>query len=645
MKFTVRTLNLILLGFVCVSPLAAQDKDILPVPESYRVEGVPPIRTSEVSKLFYEQNEIRSNLIWDADKANRRLLVTDETRNIYLLDSPLAKPVKLTEKAVPHLVRFSPDGRSFLFISDHEKPDTFQLYLYDLKDRTEKKAALLTGKDESIESAVWGKTGDAVYYTKIDYESKTSKLCRSAALVETCFKAKLPGIWYLLDADEKHLLLKNWRSSSTQSLHVFEPETNTFSTIADKGNSPKGSLASGYVVYSSEGSDVCKGHACIAVYDLKKGRAAALNFPGTIAASHDFKISPGGGNLLVQETRDGIDHLRIFAFKNGSLGKEVLPFIKGSFVIWNTRWLSDRELVYTLENNEKPTYIQSFNLATGETANWTKGRLPAALDGTVGPAEVIRWNSFDNMEITGYIVRPRTTTGRLPVLIRVHGGPQVQDRPIFDPTDALLALQLGVSIIHTNIRGSSGFGRSFMDADDREKREHAVKDIRALLDWVEKQKDLDPRQIYLQGQSYGGFVVLSAAMHEPTRVKAVIAESPVVSIRGYLSQSWVNDFMKTEYGDPKDEALMAKLDTLSPLNNADRWNKIPLLMMMGKRDGRIPEANVVDLKNQLQKQNTEVWYIYSTEDGHGVGGKYVTATIYKFLKTQIEQTKRRKQNK
>jgi len=94
MKFTVRTLNLILLGFVCVSPLAAQDKDILPVPESYRVEGVPPIRTSEVSKLFYEQNEIRSNLIWDADKANRRLLVTDETRNIHLLDSPLAKPVK-----------------------------------------------------------------------------------------------------------------------------------------------------------------------------------------------------------------------------------------------------------------------------------------------------------------------------------------------------------------------------------------------------------------------------------------------------------------------------------------------------------------------------------------------------------------------
>lgn len=554
MKFTVRTLNLILLGFVCVSPLAAQDKDLFPVPESYRVEGVPPILNSEVSKLFHEPSEIRSNLIWDADQKNRRLLVTDETNDIYLLESPLAKPVKLTENGVPYRVQASPDGRQFLFISDREKRDTFQLYLFDFNDRAIRNVAPLSGKDQSIESAVWSKKGEAVYYTKIDYDLKVSTLCQThilKELKEACFKTDLKGIWYVLDADEKRILLKSWRSSSNQSLYIFDLGTSTLSTIADKGNSTKGALADGYVFFTSDGSDVCKGQICLAVFDLKTREATALNLPNSLAPIHDFRISPGSDKLLLRETRDGLDQLRIFKFRKGRIGKEVPPFVKGSFVIWHTRWLSDQEVVYTIENNEKPASVQSFNLSTGQSTDWTKELLPTALGGAVEPPEIIRWNSFDKLEISGYVVRPRRTPQPMPVLIRVHGGPQVFDRPVFDTNDATLASQLGMAILHTNIRGSSGFGGAFMDADDREKREHAVKDIQALLDWVEKQKDLDPEQIYLQGQSYGGFIALAAALKEPLRVKGVIAEYPVVSIREYLSQSWINDFAKIEFGDPK----------------------------------------------------------------------------------------------
>jgi dipeptidyl aminopeptidase/acylaminoacyl peptidase len=174
-----------------------------------------------------------------------------------------------------------------------------------------------------------------------------------------------------------------------------------------------------------------------------------------------------------------------------------------------------------------------------------------------------------------------------------------------------------------------------MDADNKEKRGDAVKDIRALLDWIEKQPDLDANRIYLRGESYGGFVVLSAALQEPTRVKAVIAEYPLVSIRSYLTQSWIDEFARNEYGDPKDENLMKKFDELTPLNNASRWNNIPLFLTRGKLDTRSPEKDVTDLKNQLQNKNTEVWYIYSEKDGHGVSGRYVTAAMYQFLKKQI----------
>lgn len=105
-------------------------------------------------------------------------------------------------------------------------------------------------------------------------------------------------------------------------------------------------------------------------------------------------------------------------------------------------------------------------------------------------------------------------------------------------------------------------------------------------------------------------------------------------IRGYLAQSWIDEFAKSEYGDPKDEDLMKRLDALTPLNNTDRWNNIPLFITRGKLDSRTSEKDVIDLKTQLQNKNSEVWFVYSTDGGHGFGGKYVTAAMYQFLKKQ-----------
>lgn len=150
---------------------------------------------------------------------------------------------------------------------------------------------------------------------------------------------------------------------------------------------------------------------------------------------------------------------------------------------------------------------------------------------------------------------------------------------------------------------------------------------------------MDADQIYLRGGSYGGFIALSTALQEPTRIKGVIAEYPLVSIRGYLAQSWIDEFAKNEYGNPTDENLMKKLDALSPLNNTDKWNNIPLFLTRGKLDTRTSEKDVIELKNQLQNKNSEVWFVYSTDDGHGFGSKYLTAAMYVFLKKQINKEK------
>jgi dipeptidyl aminopeptidase/acylaminoacyl peptidase len=601
---------------------SGSNSDVFPVPDSYKTEGIPPIKKSEVDNLFYDASAVRSNLIWDADKQNRRLLVTDETNSVWLLNTPMSAPVKLLEKIVPQSLKVRPGGEAFAYTTDHEDEDNYQLYIYNFKEKTPKKVVVLTGKDESVDSFVWSKKGDALFYVRADYDTKTAKLCRNDLQKEKCFQTSFSGIWEVMDTDENKILLKYWKASSSQHLYLLDTQADKLAPIDEKGNSRKAFFAGDRFFWTSEGNENCQKEPCILSQDLKNGKISQLNLPENLLNLNDVKISPEGNYVVIQNSKDGIDVLRVFRLKNGKITKEIPPFISGSFVVWNVRWLSDNEIAYTLENIGKPASIQSFDFNTKKITDWTKERLPAQLADKVKSPEVIRWKSFDQ---------------KSPVLIYVHGGPQILDKPLFNTTDIRLAANLRMATIHTNLRGSSGFGKDFMDADNREKRGDAVKDVQALLDWIGRQPDLDANQIYLRGVSYGGFVVLSTALQEASRIKGVIAEYPLVSVRGYLAQSWIDEFARNEYGDPKDEDLMKRLDWLSPLNNTDRWNNIPLFITRGKLDSRTSEKDVIDLKNQLQNKNSEVWFVYSTDGGHGFGGNYVTAAMYQFLKKQINK--------
>ena len=636
-KFLTVTSGLLLTIFSVQTAPAQENSDIFPVPDSYKTEGIPAIKKSEVEHLFYDPSTIRSNLIWDTDIKNRRVLVTDETNNVYLLNSPLSQPVKLIEKIIPNSVKVNPNGKNFAYTSDHEDEDNYQLYLYDFNDKTSKKPVDLVGKDESIESIVWSKNGDVLYFMRVDYEAKTSKLCQFDFTAEKCFPAELKGGWTVIQADGNKVILKHFKSSSNQLLYVYDYQLNKLIPVDEKGNSRKSFLVSDRVFWTSEGNENCKSDPCLLSMNLKSNKIIQVELPKDLHNMYEVKFSPEGKNILIQETRDGVDHLRIFRLKKDKIVREFPQFISESFVIWNTRWLSGNEIAYTLENIGKPASIQSYNLDTKKITNWTKERLPALLENKVKPPKVIKWKSFDDKEISGYIIRPQNISEKTPVLIFIHGGPPVLDRPGFNAQDIRLSSKLGLTIIHTNIRGSSGFGKEFLDADNKENRGNAVKDIQSLLGWIKDQPDLDSNKIFVRGESYGGFIALSTAMQEPEKIKGVIAEYPLVSIRGYLSQSWIDEAAKNEYGDPKDENLMKKLDVLSPLNNISRWNKIPVFLTRGKRDERVPEKDVTDLKTQMQSNDTELWYIYSTEDGHGFGGKYVFAAMYQFLKKQINK--------
>jgi dipeptidyl aminopeptidase/acylaminoacyl peptidase len=207
-------------------------------------------------------------------------------------------------------------------------------------------------------------------------------------------------------------------------------------------------------------------------------------------------------------------------------------------------------------------------------------------------------------------------------MISVHGGPEAQARPNFQARANYFINDLGIATIYPNIRGSSGFGRTFMSLDDGAKREDSIKDIGALLDWIAMQPDLDPSRVMIMGGSYGGYVTLAVATTYPDRIAGAI---DVVGISNFVSflertETYRRDLRRAEYGDERDPKMRAVLERISPLTNAHRITK-PLLVMQGKNDPRVPwqESEQIVAKARLNK--APVWYLLADDEGHGFAKK------------------------
>ncbi|MFN0140734.1 MAG: hypothetical protein ACKVQW_11705, partial [Pyrinomonadaceae bacterium] len=285
----------------------AQSPDDFPVPGSYEIEGIPPIKKSEVDHLFFEPGTVRSNLIWDADRQNRRLLVTDQTNNIYLLRSPLAQPEKLIEKVVPNSVKMRPDGQAFAYTSDLDDEDNFQLFLYDFEKRTPIKLVTLKGRDESIDYFIWSRNGNSLLYIRADYDLKKSTLCSYDFRQERCFPTEMKGVWEVMDAEGDKVLLKYWKASTAQFLYLLDKKTAQLTPIDEKGNSRGAFLAVGNLYWTAEGNELCKKDPCILSMNLKSKKVAQLQLPENLLSVNDAKVSGDGKKLLVTGSQDGID--------------------------------------------------------------------------------------------------------------------------------------------------------------------------------------------------------------------------------------------------------------------------------------------------------------------------------------------------
>jgi dipeptidyl aminopeptidase/acylaminoacyl peptidase len=192
-------------------------------------------------------------------------------------------------------------------------------------------------------------------------------------------------------------------------------------------------------------------------------------------------------------------------------------------------------------------------------------------------------------------------------------------------------------MIYPNVRGSEGFGKTFLKLDDGMKREDSVKDIGALLDWIKDQPDLDASRVMITGGSYGGYMTFASSVHFADRIASSVA---VVGISNFVTflertESYRRDLRRVEYGDERDPAMRAFLESISPLNSVEKITK-PLFVVAGLNDPRVPYTEAEQIVATLKKQHTPVWFLMAKDEGHGFAKK--PNADYQFYAT-VEFTK------
>ncbi len=264
----------------------------------------------------------------------------------------------------------------------------------------------------------------------------------------------------------------------------------------------------------------------------------------------------------------------------------------------------------------KPASLLRFDLGgphpIGE--EWTRPDLAGLDPATFVEPEEKRFRSFDGLEISGFLFRPKGPSRSCVVL--VHGGPEGQYRPGFDPLAQMLAAR-GHAVFAPNVRGSTGYGRAFAALDDGRKRMDSVADLGAVHDWLVAEKIAEPGRVGVMGGSYGGFMVLAALTHQPERWAAGVDIVGIAHLGTFLRNTgaYRQRHRAAEYGDPVADA--AFFEETAPVNRADRI-RAPLMVIQGKNDPRVPVSEAEQIVAAARRNGVEVEYLLYEDEGHGL---------------------------
>jgi dipeptidyl aminopeptidase/acylaminoacyl peptidase len=307
--------------------------------------------------------------------------------------------------------------------------------------------------------------------------------------------------------------------------------------------------------------------------------------------------------------------------------------------------LDSKRLGFTLTRASEPGEAFGCDLDSGTLTRWTRSRNPGFEPGDFVEPELIRYRSFDEREIPVlfYPARRRPGAGaggRSPVIVVIHGGPESQSRPSFSARLQYYLRELNAAVIAPNVRGSTGYGKTYALLDNGLKREDSVRDIGALLDWIRKDPRLDAGRVALVGGSYGGFMVLASLVRFPDRIRAGVDSVGVSNFITFLENTspYRQELRRAEYGDERDPEMRRFFERISPAHRMDGIRSA-LLVIHGANDPRVPMTETENIVERARASGQPVWTLYAANEGHGFtrleNTAYEAAVVSVFLRRYL----------
>ncbi len=639
---------------------AAPAEDVLVPNEHLRIAGIPPVPKSLAERVGkYTEFKPVGVVAWHPRK--HELLVASRrgaTTQLHLLDEPMGTLTPLTDFPDPvGYATFEPKRGDYLvYARDSGGNEASQLYRYDFASAT---TTLLTDPAEKHAIGDWNHSRDALLLISTQLDKTAGPAGRDAVTTEVARLdprhpeairpiASLPGGgWgdFRWARGDKVLYALEYRSATEGAIWKIDVATGAKTQLLPRPKTKRvGTVSYGNLHLTPDGrrlvytSDEDGEFQQLSVLDVATGRRRVLtrDIPWDVDEVVMHGEDGGDESSARREVAcalidvAGRNELRLFDLATGrALPMPALPDAARAGSISRLRFAKNGnrdEIAFTVNSAKSPGDVYSFDTRAGASANvvqWTKATVDGVDTTSFREAEIVRWNSFDGREITGLISRPPTRfTGKRPVLVNIHGGPESQARIGFIGRNEYFVDELGIAFIQPNVRGSSGYGKTFVSLDDGMKREDSVKDIGALLDWIAAQPDLDASRVMVAGGSYGGYMSLAVATNYSDRIAASIDVVGISSFTTFLqrTETYRRDLRRVEYGDERDPAMRAFFDRISPLANADRIRK-PLFVVAGLNDPRVPYQEGEQIVAKVRSNGVPVWHLVADNEGHGFARK------------------------
>jgi len=568
----------------------------------------------------------RSALVSDWDPDGGLLISTrfGEVNQLHKLAEPMGMRRQLTffDEPITGGV-FAPDGGGydgFLFTKDIGGNEQYQIHYFD---EAAGEIRRLTDGEARYGAPVWTNAGDRFAFRSNKRNGSDWDIYLGSPAggePEMIFEGE--GFWFPGDfgPEDERLSLVKYVSITNTTLGVLDRDSGEMEEIRVGEEpafySPVDFSADGNRLYLI--SDAGGEFRTLRYYDFNSDEIRELT--GDLGWNVEgAELSPEGDLMAFSVNEGGRSALHIRSTDRWR--ERPTPDLPPGIVSGLEFSPDGEKLAFTLSQATSPSDVYVYDLEADELTRWTESEVGGLDTERFVAPDLVEYESFDGRDIPAFVYEPKTR-GPHPVLISIHGGPESQYRPNYSAYEQYWASEMNMAVVAPNVRGSAGYGKTYVNLDNGRNREDSVKDIGALLDWIAEQPNLDEDRVVVFGGSYGGYMVLASMVHYSEQLMGGI---DIVGISNFVTflentEDYRKSVRRPEYGDERNPEMREFLESISPANHADKITK-PLLVIQGANDPRVPLSESEQMVDEIRENGGEVWYLMAKNEGHGFAKK------------------------